>query len=402
MTRPIHYFDNAATSYPKPPEVLAAVVDYHVRLPASAGRGAYREARAAGEMLHELRTRLCRLFGAPDLPERVVFGLNGTDALNLALKGALRPGDRVVTTRMDHNSVLRPLHALAARDGVEVVYAEPDADGFVTPERIAALLDRPTRMVCVTHASNVSGTVQPVAEIGRLAREHGALFLLDAAQTAGAWPIDVEAMSVDLLACPGHKALLGPQGTGVLWMRPGVELATVREGGTGSRSDLAVQPDELPDRYEPGAHNGPGLAGLLAAVRFVEAAGVEAIVRRRRDLTARLLAGFRALGRCRVLGPADPDRRLPIVSVVFDGVDGARLARLLDDRFEIKVRAGLHCAPFAHRAFGTEACGGAVRFAPGLFTADAEIDRLFLALRALRAELEKGFARSDGATFAER
>jgi cysteine desulfurase/selenocysteine lyase len=389
MNPSIVYLDNAATSFPKPPAVLEAVVDYHVRLPASAGRGAYREAREAGEMLTELRSKLCALFGAADAPERIVFGLNGTDALNLALKGALRAGDHVVATRMDHNSVLRPLHALAAEGLIEVDFADADAEGFVAPENVRCLLRKNTRLVAMTHASNVSGTLQPAAEVGAIARAAGALFLLDAAQTAGGLPIDVEAWHVDLLACPGHKALLGPQGTGVLWMRPGVELRPIREGGTGSRSDLATQPEFLPDRFEPGAHNGPGLAGLLAAVRYLTAAGVAAVATRKRDVSRRLLDGFAKVPGCRVLGPADPDRRVPIFSATFDGVAPAALATALDDRFSVKVRAGLHCAPFAHAVFGTAATGGAVRFSPGLFTADAELDRTFDALRTALADLRR-------------
>ncbi len=389
MNPSIVYLDNAATSFPKPPSVLEARVDYHVRLPASAGRGAYREAREAGDMLWELRRRITALFGARTGPERVVFGLNGTDALNTALKGVLRKGDHVVATRMDHNSVLRPLHALVAQGQVKVDFAAADADGFVPPANVAALVRPTTRLIVSTHASNVSGTLQDAAALGRIAREKGVLFLLDAAQTAGAEPIDVEAMQIDLLASPGHKALLGPQGTGVLWMRDGVELATVREGGTGSRSDLAEQPDFLPDRYEPGAHNGPGLAGLLAAVRFIESAGIETIAGRKRDLTRRMLDGFARLPGCRVLGTLDAERRIPIFSVVFADVAGATLAASLDDRFGIKVRSGLHCAPFAHATFGTAATGGAVRFSPGLFTSDAEIAKLFGALDMLLGDLRK-------------
>jgi cysteine desulfurase / selenocysteine lyase len=389
MTPSIVYLDNAATSHPKPPSVLEAVVDYHVRLPASAGRGAYREAREAGEMLLELRRRFAALIGAPEAPERVVFGLNGTDALNLAIKGVVRPGDHVVATRMDHNSVLRPLHALRNAGVATVDFADADDDGFVRPESIEALLKPTTRLVVLPHATNVSGTLQDATTVGALAKARGALFLLDAAQTAGCVPIDVEAMRVDLLACPGHKALLGPQGTGLLWMRPGVDVAPLREGGTGSRSDSPRQPDFLPDRLEPGAHNGPGLAGLAAALRFVESAGVARIEARKRELSRRLVDGLRALPSARLLGPTDPSRRISVVSVAFDGVTPERLASALDERYAIKARAGFHCAPFAHERFGTTSQGGAVRFSPGPFTSDAELDRLFNGLRALLPELRR-------------
>jgi cysteine desulfurase family protein len=373
------YLDNAATSFPKPREVLDAVVHYATEVPASAGRGAYREAVIAGEMLADLRARLCRLFHGTH-PERVVFGLNGTDALNLAIKGTVRPGDHVVTTRMDHNSVLRPLARLEQDGLIEVTRVRAGEDGVVDPADVAAAFRRTTRLVVMTHASNVGGGIQPAAEVGRLARERGALFLLDAAQTLGSIPVDVEAMHVDLLAFPGHKALMGPQGTGVLWIRDGVDVRPLREGGTGSRSDLAVQPDFLPDRFEPGAHNGPGLAGLRAAVAYVERRGVAAIAERKRRISRKFLERFAAIPGCRVQGPREPERRVPIFSVTFAGADGGRLAAALDQEFEIKVRWGLHCAPLAHQVFGTFASGGTIRFSPGLFTTDADIVHTFAAL----------------------
>jgi cysteine desulfurase family protein len=373
------YLDNAATSFPKPGSVVDAVMHYTTQVPASAGRGAYREARLAGEMLAELRARICRLVNGTD-PDRVIFGLNGTDALNLAIKGIVRPGDHVVTTCMDHNSVLRPLARLE-EDGIcQTTRVEAGADGIVDAAAVRAALRPGTRLVVMTHASNVGGGIQPAAEVGRAARERGAAFLLDAAQTMGSIPVDVEALHVDLLAFPGHKAVMGPQGTGVLWIRPGIELSPLREGGTGSRSDLAVQPDFLPDRFEPGAHNGPGLAGLLAAVKFLEATGVPAIAARKREIARGFLDVFARIPGCRVHGPRDVGRRVPIFSVTFEGADPGRVAAALDDGYEIKVRAGLHCAPFAHRTFGTFESGGSVRFSPGFFTTDDEIARTAEAL----------------------
>jgi selenocysteine lyase/cysteine desulfurase len=253
-------------------------------------------------------------------------------------------------------------------------------DGIVDPGDVRAAFRANTRLVVMTHASNVGGGIQPAAEVGRIARGHGALFLLDAAQTMGSVPVDVEAMHVDLLAFPGHKAMMGPQGTGVLWMREGVDVVPLREGGTGSRSDLAVQPDFLPDRYEPGAHNGPGLAGLLAAAKFLERTGVAAVAERKRELSRRFLDGFARHPDCRVPGPEDPSLRIPIFSVSFERRDPARIAAELDDRFAIKVRAGLHCAPLAHRTFGTFESGGSLRFSPGFFTTDAEVVHTFDAL----------------------
>jgi cysteine desulfurase family protein len=376
------YLDNAATSFPKPERVLEAVVHYTTEVPASAGRGAYREAVLAGEMLSELRRRLCRLFNGRH-PERVIFGLNGTDALNLAIKGVVNRGDHVVTTWMDHNSVLRPLARLEADGIAEVTRVPANGEGIVDPADVAAAFRPNTKLVVMTHASNVGGGIQPAAEVGRLARDRGALFLLDAAQTMGSIPVDVEALSVDLLAFPGHKAVMGPQGTGVLWVREGVDPRPLREGGTGSRSDLAVQPDFLPDRYEPGAHNGPGLAGLLAAVRFIEEMGLLAIVTRKREISQRFFDGLARLPGCRVHGPPRPDRRVPIFSASFAGIDAAKVAAALDERFGIKVRAGLHCAPLAHRTFGTFDSGGTVRISPGLFTADSDVVHTLEALEQI-------------------
>jgi cysteine desulfurase family protein len=373
------YLDNAATSFPKPDAVIQAMVHYATDVPASAGRGAYREARVAGEMLAELRTRLCRLFNGRN-PERVIFGLNGTDALNLAIKGTVTPGDHVVTTWMDHNSVLRPLARLEQDRVIEITHVRAGSDGIVDPADVRAAILPHTRLVVMTHASNVGGGIQPAAEIGRIAKEAGALFLLDAAQTMGAIPIDVEALGADLLAFPGHKAMMGPQGTGVLWIREGVLVRPLREGGTGSRSDLAIQPDFLPDRFEPGAHNGPGLAGLLAAARFLEETGIAAIAARRREIARSFLDGFGRIRGCRVHGPADEARRVPIFSVAFGGVTAAAVAEALDARFDVKVRAGLHCAPLAHRTFGSFESGGSVRFSPGFFTTDAEAVHTFEAL----------------------
>jgi cysteine desulfurase family protein len=384
--RPRVYLDNAATSFPKPDSVIAAVVHYATEVPASAGRGAYREAVLAGEMLSELRARICRMVNGRE-PERVVFGLNGTDALNLAIKGAVAPGDHVVTTWMDHNSVLRPLARLEGDGVIEVTRVRAEPDGIVDPAAVRSALRPNTRLVAMTHASNVGGGIQPAAEVGRAAREHGALFLLDAAQTMGSVPVDVEALAVDLLAFPGHKAVLGPQGTGVLWIREGVDLRPLREGGTGSRSDLAVQPDFLPDRFEPGAHNGPGLAGLLAAVRFLEETGIERIAARKRAISRVFLDGIRRLPGCRLHGPADEARRVPIFALTFEGAGAAALAAALDERHGIKVRAGLHCAPLAHQVFGTFDSGGSLRVSPGFFTTDAEAAHAVEAIREVLDEV---------------
>ncbi len=380
------YLDNAATSFPKPPEVLEAVVEYHTRIGASAGRGAYREALRAGEILAECREAIRRLVNAP-AAERVLFTLNCTDALNLALKGILRPGDHVVTTWMDHNSILRPLHRLESEGRISVTRVRAGDDGIVDPGAVAAAFRPDTRLLATLHASNVTGAIQPVAALGGLCRSRGVRFLLDAAQSAGSLPLDMEALGVDLLAMPGHKGLLGPLGTGVLVLGAGIDIEPLREGGTGSRSEEPVQPRFLPDLHEAGSHNGPGIAGLLAGVRFLLGTGVAAIHARKRAITERLLDGFLDTPGLLVYGPADPERRLPVFSLNFGEAGPERAARLLEDRWGLRTRPGLHCAPFAHRTLGTLSTG-TVRLSPSFFTTDAEVERTLAAVRELATRRE--------------
>ena len=386
------YFDNAATSFPKPPGVIEAVNEYMTRVGASAGRGAYREAVASGEMLARLRAALRRLLGAA-AADHVLFAFNGTDALNLALKSVVKPGQHVVTSVLDHNSVLRPLTALHETRQVawNAVPLEPGA-GFVNVGAIREALTSKTALVVLTAASNVTGALQPIAEVAELCRARGILFLVDAAQAAGHAQLDFSGLGADLLATPGHKGLLGPQGTGLLLVRAGVEerMATVREGGTGSGSEHPIQPSWLPDRFEAGCHNGPGLAGLLAAVEWLERESVRAIELRERELTARLLDGLAGTPGLRVLGPADAGSRVGVVSVSCEDLPPQELALLLEQEFGLLVRSGLHCAPLAHRALGTERDGGATRISLGPFVTQADIDRLVEALRSITRSAQPG------------
>lgn len=351
----------------------SAILRYLDDVAASAGRGAYREAAIAGEILEDCRSALARLLGAP-IPERIVFTLNCTDALNLGLKGVLREGDHVVTTWMDHNSILRPLSHLEASGFVTVTRVRADRDGIVDPDDIAHAFTPKTRLVATLHASNVSGSVQDIAAIGAACRERGALFLVDAAQTAGALPIDVGTLPIDLLAFPGHKALLGPLGTGALWMSDRVDVAPLREGGTGSRSELAVQPGFLPDRLESGSHNLVGIAGLLASVEFVLEQGVDAIAAHERGLCERFAARAKAVPGVTIHGPLDPGRRVPVFSITVDGYDPLELGAHLDAAYGIKVRSGLHCAPLAHQTLGTHDTG-TTRISAGCFTTLEDVDR---------------------------
>lgn len=377
------YLDNAATSFPKPSTVYDAVDIAQRQLGAAEGRSATRTATQVHAVIERCRQRAARLLGA-ESPQRIVFTFNATDSLNLALHGLLRAGDHVVTSSIEHNSVLRPLRHLA-EPGVQVTYVSADGEGRVSPDDVRRALRSNTRLVALLHASNVSGTIQPIDAVGEIAHQAGALFLVDAAQTAGHLPIHVSKSPIDLLACAGHKGLLGPLGTGILYVRPGVEehLQSVRQGGTGTNSEDDHQPDRLPDKYEAGNHNVPGLFGLEAGLAWLEERGVAEVCRHERAVTARLLERLAGLPRLRVYGPKSIEDRVGVVSVTIEDMDPQELAAVLDDSFGIESRAGLHCAPGAHRCLGTFAAGGTLRLSPGPFTTEGEIDAAASALREI-------------------
>src|SRR5579872_6113021 len=378
------YFDNAATSFPKPDSVWAAVDDYNRRVGVAIGRGAYRAGIEATAVIERCRKRIADLLHA-ESPDRIIFTFNGTDSLNLALHGVLVAGDHVVTSVMEHNSVLRPLSELRRSMGIDVTHVSADGMGLVDAADIRRALRPNTKLIALVHASNVTGTIQPIAAAGRIAREAGALFLVDAAQTAGSLPIDVSKLPVDLLACPGHKGLLGPLGTGVLYVRPNVEkkLTSLRQGGTGTQSEQDLQPEVLPDKYESGNHNAPGLFGLEAAAAWLLEQGVESIHRAELVLVRQLLAGLSGVPRIRLFGPEDEHDRVGVVSLAVDGFDPQDVAAILDQNFGIEARAGLHCAPLAHRAIGSFEAGGTVRLSVGPFTTPADIEAAVGALRQI-------------------
>jgi cysteine desulfurase family protein len=371
------YLDNAATSWPKPEVLYDAVHRYQREIGGPNGRSGYREALEANRIVERARRGVANLIGATD-PLHVVFGCNGTDVLNLAIRGSVRPGDHVVTTVCDHNSVLRPLRALHEQHGVAVTYVPCDGQGFVSPDDVRAALRPNTRLVAVVHASNVTGAVQPIAEIGAVVRTSESLFLVDAAQSLGHVPIDVGQLEVDLLAAPGHKGLLGPLGTGVLYLRPGVErqLEPLRCGGTGTQSDEDRQPDVLPDKYEPGNHNMPGLAGLAAATEFLEEKTIKAIEQHHTKLVGLFLKRLRAIEGVTIHGPRTTGDRTSVVSITVDGYEPQEIAAMLESSRRIQCRAGLHCAPRMHDSLGTSAGGGTVRFSPGYSTTTDQIDLL--------------------------
>ncbi len=347
----------------------------------SPGRSGHRLSINAGRMVYEAREAVADLFGASD-PLRVIFTRNATEALNLALTGLLGPGDRVVTTGVEHNAVARPLFALKHR-GVSFDVAPCDRAGVLDLAALKDALRSPVRVVVINHASNVSGALAPLELISPLVHEAGALLLLDAAQTAGALPIDVGALGIDLLAFTGHKGLMGPQGTGGLVIGesadPG-EIEPLTRGGTGSRSELEDQPDALPDRFESGTLNGVGIAGLGASVRSILEVGVDAIRAHDMALTQRLLEGLGDIPGVCIHGPCDPERQTATVSITFAEHVVTDIAFRLDDEFGVMVRAGLHCAPWAHRSLGTLP-DGTLRLSAGFSTTIEDVDRAVEALK---------------------
>jgi len=376
----IIYLDNAATSWPKLRTVLRAMRKTLLEAGGNPGRSSHRLAVQAAEIVCECRENLARLFHVAN-PLRICFTANATESLNLALKGLLRPGDHVVCSSMEHNSVWRPLVKMQ-QHGIEFSVAEADPTGTVSVENILSRIRPQTRVITVIHASNVNGAINPAAEIGRLARQRGIVFLVDAAQTAGAIPIDVEAMNIDLLAFPGHKGLLGPPGTGGLYIRETLSLEPLKEGGTGSYSNDPLQPDSLPDRFESGTLNTPGIAGLNEGVLHLLKQGVAAIQHREWQLTQQLLAGLSGIPRVSIYGPDVAEPRAAVVSFNIQEQDAVTVAQELASRFDIACRPGLHCAYLAHWTQGTEKIG-TVRLSPGPFTTELEIERAVAAVRLL-------------------
>ena len=373
------YLDHAATSHPKPEGVLkamtAALTDYN----ANPGRSGHPRAVAAARQVLKTREALAKLLGAADAMS-VVHAFNCTDALNLAIKGSLRAGDHVITTKLEHNSVLRPLCGLSSRGRIALTLIDPRPDGFVDPDDIAAAITNRTALIVCTHASNVTGAIQPVAAIGRLAKNRGIRFLIDGAQALGGLPVDVEALNCDLYAFPGHKSLLGPQGTGGLYIRPGLRLFTLREGGTGSASDSMLQPEELPERYEAGTVNLPGIAGLGAGVEYITPR-LSQIMTHERELTGALMEGLAAIPGAVVYSPKEEAARAGIVSFNVGDLSSSQAADALASA-GFDVRGGLHCAPGAHQFLGTLR-RGAVRASVGHATTFEEIDRFIAAVRHL-------------------
>jgi len=377
--------DNAATSFPKPPAVLEAMTRYANELGASAGRGAYREAVETGTLIAECRRELNSLFHAEN-PEHFIFTLNCTDALNLAIKGLLLHESRItnhvsrtphaICTAIDHNSILRPLNALADRNAITrtVVPVDPTT-GLLDPDDIRRAIQPETRLIALTHASNVTGTLQDIRAIARIARQHGIPLLVDAAQSAGHLPIDLQADNIDLLAAPGHKGLLGPLGTGILYIRPGLQkiLDPIRQGGTGSLSEHDRHPDFLPDRYESGSHNAIGIIGLLEGVRWINRQGIQNLAAHDRELIATFIEGLADIRGLTLHGPQGVLHRTGVFSVTLDGFQPYELSAALETGYGVLTRPGLHCAPLIHQTLGTLKTGGTTRFSFGPFICPPDV-----------------------------
>ncbi|MBA4417827.1 MAG: cysteine desulfurase [Syntrophus sp. (in: bacteria)] len=382
------YFDNAATSWPKPEAMINAMTAFNAHVGANPGRSGHRLSIEASRIIFNARETVASLLGADD-PHTVIFTRNATEGLNTVVRGLLRPGDHVITSSVEHNSVMRPLRAMES-EGVELSVVPCSGAGGISLDDIAAAIRKNTKMIIITHASNVIGTIIPIADIAEIARKRGVIVCVDAAQTAGSIPIDVLQDNIDILVFTGHKALNGPQGTGGFYIRKGLEkqVNPLERGGTGSGSEFEEQPDFMPDRFESGTPNTIGIAGLGAGAGYVAAMGIEAIREKEIALTRLFLEGIRSIRGVRVYGHTDPTRRTALVSFTINGTSPSDISFDLDERFNIMSRPGLHCAPSAHRTIGTFP-DGTVRFSFGIFTTEEEIMTAIKAIETLSCENHK-------------
>ena len=379
------YLDNAATTFPKPDGVVRAVDDCMRKWCANPGRAGHAAAMKSGEAVYSARKEAAGLIGAE--PQEIIFTSNCTDALNLGLHGILGEGDQVVTTMMEHNSVLRPLDNLRKK-GVETTVVQCSREGKVRSEDIRSVLRNNTRMIVCTAASNVTGTVMPLREIGKMARKNNILFFVDASQGIGIMDINVEKDGIDILAVSGHKSLMGPQGTGFLYVRSGTEIRPVKQGGTGTESQNIHHPDNMPEGFEAGTLNVPGIAGLAEGIRFIKREGIGKIFRYEEELLSILHRELADQKNIRIYGPALPEEKVGIFAFNIEGLSSEETAGLLDEKYGIAVRAGYHCAPLAHRAIGTEN-GGCVRVSAGYFNTKEDIYRAAAAIQQIAANFHR-------------
>ncbi|MCX7748387.1 MAG: aminotransferase class V-fold PLP-dependent enzyme [Clostridia bacterium] len=380
------YLDNAATSYPKPETVINGMVQCMKDYCANPGRGGHALSVASGKAVMEARETISSFFGIKN-PLQLSFTKNATEAINVGIKGILKPGDHVISTSMEHNSVVRPLKTLEKESGIEVTFIRCSEFGELDIEDLKKNIKKNTKMIVSTLSSNVNGIIMPVGDIGKVAREKGILFLLDASQGAGTIKIDVEEIGADLLAFPGHKALLGPQGTGGLYVKEGIKINTLIQGGTGSHSENLFQPDFMPDMLESGTVNTPGIIGLSLGIKFIENMGLDILKSNKFALVKRLWEGANEVKQIKLYSKNDIHKNSGIVALNFEGVDSSEVSYVLDKVYGIATRAGLHCAPMAHETIGTRA-SGLVRFSIGCFNTMEEIDHTIRALEEIGANLK--------------
>ncbi|MDD3269416.1 MAG: aminotransferase class V-fold PLP-dependent enzyme [Syntrophomonadaceae bacterium] len=373
------YMDNAATSFPKPEAVYLAVDNFNRQLGANPGRGSSQQSLKSGSILVEAREALARLFNIED-SFRIAFTTNITEAINMGLKGIIRPGDHVITTSMEHNAVARPLYKMQ-QQGVEWTAVKCSSNGELQPEDIEKAIQANTRLICMLHASNLTGQIMPIEAVGRLAHAHKILFMVDSAQTAGVLNIDA-ADNIDILTFTGHKSLFGPQGTGGIYLKPGLDIETIKEGGTGSMSEHLEHPLLMPDHLESGTPNTPGIAGLLAGVDFIMKTGIANIRKHEEELTASLIQGLSEISGVKLYGSCDPHKQMAAVAFNIKGMDCGDLSLMLDCEFGIANRSGLHCAPLAHETIGTLE-SGTCRLSPGYFNTEQDIVEVIRAVHEI-------------------
>lgn len=378
---PVTYLDNAASSWPKPPQVKEVMIEVIDEYAANPGRGGHALAMKASKALFRTRVQLARLFGIEN-PNNLFFYQNATQALNQAIKGFLQPGDHVVTSSIEHNSVRRPLEYLRAKLGIEITYVTPREDQLFYAEDFAQAFRTETKLLVVSHASNLTGVILPIQELGELCERHKLTFLVDASQTAGVLPIDVNKMKIDMLAFPGHKGLYGPQGTGCLFARDEIILEPLIHGGTGSQSEAIEQPTTRPDRYESGTANTVGIAGLGAGVSFVLETGIEQIHHQEWSLTKMAIEELMKIDGVEIYGPDLSIERVGLVAFNVQGADASEIAFILDQQYQIAVRAGYHCTPLGHETAGTEK-RGAVRASFGVYNDETDVGRLISAIKEI-------------------
>lgn len=368
------YLDNAATSFPKPPCVIEAMSEFFSLIGANSGRSAYKNAQHSSRMVFEARESIGQLIGIKD-SSRIIFTSNATEGLNIAIMGILKDGDHVITTSIEHNSVMRPLRFLENTRDVKVDIVPCTSKGTLDPDEVKKRITKETKLIISTSASNVLGTILPIKRIGEIAKEHTIPYLVDGAQTVGTMPVDVEKDRIDLLAFSGHKGLLGPQGTGCLYIREGCKLDFFKLGGTGSESESDLQPEFLPDRFESGTLNLVGIAGLHAAVKHRLNEGIDKTREKEKEITEYLLERLSEIKEVTVFGPRDSNLQIPVVSITTEKRDIGDVGKILDTEFDIAVRCGLQCSPHAHRTMGTFP-KGTVRISPGYFNTKEDIDQL--------------------------